>query len=363
MRGIQRKSQLLQMMYTCRDLYEAGVPLLLALPIRIKHPQLRSFCRYIMADTARCRHFRNLALFAQRFSSNGTTKMSMQREALLQLARHALNLEKLEIKGRFLRLDPRYVEAYGSFKNLRHLRIWGYSPKLIARFLSSLKCSLRAVYVHYSDTSGRFSSVLASCDEDLETLHIFNCTLPNMLEPVAMFPNLTKLRLENITSGNGPFLMKSFPNLRHLSCVNCTDLSGNVSSNFVFSELAKIRRASIEEQLRSKCGWRSLSSVAGPVLWLYGLGIMCPVGKLSLKFQHWIQPDMHNACHPDVVEYARPKRMSISFSLYECEKYIHGVLGTMPPTVQKFELEVEGRKGSELENMLVSIHSIDRFLC
>ncbi|KAI0345032.1 hypothetical protein BDW22DRAFT_1353872 [Trametopsis cervina] len=343
MRQVQRRT-LLHMMYTCRALYQSGVPLLLASEIRFNLDwglrRFYSFYRYVVANVSRCQHLRSLAL--DLLYANICERTGLIREALLAVAHNASNLESLHITGYIFHLDPRYAEAFGSLKNLKQLRIHQYDATTVP-LLSHLKSPLRHLDITFSSsftesTENGFIEAVKPYYETLETIRASRCSLPDILEPTVAFTHITSLHFRDLLNCDGPFLMKSFPNLRDLSVIgdrNRTEFSPRT-----------IRQKSIAEQLRSKCGWPSLDTFAGSVLWLYAWGIICPIHNLSLEDASC---DIHPAFYLDVCKVAKPSQLYIASATGQ---HMYGIIGGIVPTVRTFKLYTSNLRLPSMENPL-----------
>ncbi|KAI0345021.1 hypothetical protein BDW22DRAFT_988426 [Trametopsis cervina] len=373
MRQIEQSGTLLQMMYTCRTLYEGGVPLLLASHITIDVgtdlERFRSFCRYVMEDVSRCRHMRALTINRSdpvRCWMTTGKWTAFEKEALLALAYNVSDLENLDIAYPSFFVDYRCSEAFQSLSNLKQLRIRNYCT-ISEQFLSLLKSPLRHLDVGFLGRED-FIAIIRPHKEFLETLRVSCCKPPDIQEPLTVFSNVTSLHLTDamVRNTDGPFLMQSFPSLRELN-VNNDTLTQSEQSPSEFRNLTDIRHASIAEQQRSGCGWPALEKLAGDIFWVYCLGATCPVRELRFENQLRTKVDMHLACCMVLLELARPKQLYCSMDAYtQCKYYAYQILEVVGPTVQKLELKIEDTDQRELREVLSNcpyhrLHALNRY--
>lgn len=368
MRQIEQRGTLLQMMYTCRTLYKGGIQLLLALQITIDmgddRERFRSFCHYVMADVSRCQHIRSLAI-ANGFATEGIWT-DFEKEALLAVAHNASKLESLEITG-----HPPCILLLESVKSLKQLKM-KECDLIAASFVSHVKSSLRHLDIEFNYWE-HFGEAIRPHQESLQTLRVFRCKLSDIRESLTVFLNLTSLHLKDadVRCTDGPFLMKSFPNLRDLSHTSDGVNSDRIRNVFriqpepepKFRDLEDVRRASIAEQHRSGCGWPSMQKIAGDVYWVYCLGVTCPIRELRLEGRYR-QMDVHLACCKVLLESAQPQQVYCSLgALAPCKYYAYQILEVVGPMVQKLELEIEDVDQRELREVLVSTYMTDLFSC
>ncbi|KAI0339562.1 hypothetical protein BDW22DRAFT_567036 [Trametopsis cervina] len=328
---------LLNVMLTCRALHANGLRLLLVPQVSIEESkQLRSFCRFISAGSSRWQYLQSLHLkWDTSLFPPDASAMAIEKAILLQVARNATSLKRLFIEGWRPIPIPLYDETFfGSLRNLVELRLqYDYSVDLGAvQLLSSLKCPLRVVSLKFP-VSGRrivdFIEVMAPFRETLEELHA-DSVVSTRRDPEIIFPKMKDLSLAHFNDWDGPFLMKTFPNLQHLR-YEAYDESGirQIPDLYdtSFEQLTIARLENLHNQLRTGCAWPSMLSVSGPIAWVYAMAIACPINKLSLTAEtisDGLYPVYHAECYPSIMASAQPSVLYVRL-LSEDDSFEHDI--------------------------------------
>ncbi|PSR97464.1 hypothetical protein PHLCEN_2v4312 [Hermanssonia centrifuga] len=266
-------SDLLSPMQTCRSLYHAGVPHLLAHNINLRtRAKLLSFCRFILTDPSRFQFLRHLDI-----SVHGRFKTDRKAFLLLVLFTYAHQLQRLRIfdceildshcqipfaiaaltslKSLTLHLpnDSAYQMLKCMRSNIVKISICFYrddvapqNPVPLLSYLCHSLQELRVTYVH-------FEGAVEQCYPSLRTLVVDDCQFANV-EPLA----------------------KSFPNVFDLSV-----WMGQEDDDLEVNEIEECR--SINQTAQDTIGWDGLDQLRGDILSLYMLGLRCQVYHLDVQ--------------------------------------------------------------------------------
>lgn len=270
------RSDIVHMMCTCRTLYQAGIPYLLAGKIHLlSRRKFLSFCCFMLCDPTygRFRYLRNLKV-----GNLGRNIYGVAGAAAAALFQNAKYLESLELSNvDFFTYDKRIPQAISSYTSLRNMTLGTVSDNTSMMFLEM--CSpLKKITVDFGrihdwgyspvDPLPLFKSFKDSLEEMRVSCVLFSNT------PATIYSNVTDLYVEecwfvDITSVSLPF-----PNLRNLG------LWMN-DENWRLDDIDRYREDNMQSRERQQ--WKFLHSLRGSVRTLYMFALCGKVGHLDLQ--------------------------------------------------------------------------------
>ncbi|KAI0070442.1 hypothetical protein K474DRAFT_1670071 [Panus rudis PR-1116 ss-1] len=293
------KTTFLNMMKTCRTLYSAGLPFLLAhvdilLPDRSTLDNLASFCGFVELDKShRCQFIQSILISLRGINEGPRTQLSqaqiktLERFSAILGCCHNLRSLTLPDSEAWLYYGSRCIpEALSTLACLRKLQlVFTFDASHFentARLLSMLRVPLRKVALFRQGESGQDVigdplAMLLNHRTTLECVHFGPCKL----EPTTLlYPKLRTLALgcARIDQHHNDIvmsqIMRSLPNLERLAL-------GKYPSPVSPAARERFRQNNGRIQ-RERCMWPRLDILSGHVAILYGWGITCPVRCLQI---------------------------------------------------------------------------------
>lgn len=291
---ITTKYDVLSFMYTCRTLYEARIPVLLAPPLHLESlAKVVSFCKFIVKDD-RARHIRSLSLGDYYNPVNAVDSLLEQ--------------------------YPRLSSVISSFKKLEEIRLKGVG-KQTREVLRKMTSPVTSADISFADVHTMFEHAITHPDptlllqnfrETLKTLSV-SCTSDPLVFPFhseARFPYVWRLAVESGWEPSMKVFMDAFPNVSELQW-----------SYFLADDLSwdQAQRARIENTLDNVDGWPTLDKLDAGV-------VPCYTSAMTSRVRVWRAGPIYRAWK------RRP---------------FHIVMGTLQPTA--LQLSVQVAKFSKLK--------------
>ncbi|EMD35957.1 hypothetical protein CERSUDRAFT_124517 [Gelatoporia subvermispora B] len=299
---------LLAIMQTCHALQHAGAKLLLDrhLPISGQR-QLRSFCRFMLADTPR----RFATLHRASLLVSDVVPSDRPTIALLtEVLRHAVALEWLQIglQADVLNVHPELSQAVSALYSLRVLSFVGPSERAHADLISSINAPLAELNVVFHESQERQPSqdlihLLEQFSRSLELLAVHNVSCEPA--PTIQYPMTLSLEasLEDAEYDFSAWI-RSFPNITDLSIISGY---GNLSPNLMEQHRA------LNMAAQEKHSWARLRYLSGYIDDLFVAAPTCKVDHLRVVFADptWTEE------FALVLESTSPQKLSVEVELDE----------------------------------------------
>ncbi|KAI0630249.1 hypothetical protein C8Q77DRAFT_1137170 [Trametes polyzona] len=299
MRKCPSRDDCLSLMYTSRFLYEHGFAVLLSshgLPTfhtEEKLLQCISSLRSLGTKTFALVHTLHLTFFE--LSEEGSI-------ALMDALPLMSNLKELLIcySEDVLLSHPRLTDVFASLTSMKNLTMT-YLGKEVVRMLQSLRSELVIVRIDFLSMHGRDSlfditdrsewrlyhpTILLSHSKDtLEEITSYQWYMNQTTAPqeVIVYPRMCRLYLEEALLPLTLSLIRSYPNLVHLS-FNMDHREYNWFHQHELDLFNTRHNVNVRDQLTSGVTWPELAQLKGSLSNAYTLGLTCPVGCMRLCY-------------------------------------------------------------------------------
>lgn len=338
--SIGNRTDLFQIMRTCRFLYDAGVqPLVKDRAGMLSHRDLRSFHEFMVNHApVSFEAFRRLNLFLSHPSS---VDDSIRVKDLLERGKTHLEILYLPPDNTSA-VHENILQPLASLRNLRYFSSIDFAPELREYVLPRLKSPLTEILLCLEDDEDPFP-LLANFTSTLQEANIagiFASSAPSC------FPKLTTLYLTSPSPPNLSLIAPAFPNVEEL---HVRDEVYETDAAF----LEASRKANVEFQRGHSC-WPSLNSVEIRPNALHAMGLhTTKVESLEIR---WIDIGMGSEDMPWFLfslEGMRPEHLIIALvdddALVEC--FSRGC-----DDLIELDLTVLFLRGEDFEEALVSLY-------
>ncbi|TFK84345.1 hypothetical protein K466DRAFT_602070 [Polyporus arcularius HHB13444] len=347
-----------RMMRTCRILYRAGARMLIGTGVSLRtSEEAISFLRFMRADPdRRFLHLRSLKISRGNFSRSGV-------HALRGLLCHrSLALETLTLLDAEAVLlsdnthplsPPTLFTAIASLQSLKNLAIDGCDAialSLLRYMVAPLQTASLGLGLYTSWSSSTNADdrnpilLLTKSSDSLRELRgsYFDCN-PAIIKFDVVYPAVRLINASYTSSWMPSTLayIHAFPNLEHLFLTSTSNrFEGNGNDPNTVPHLFSNRECNIHDQENYDVTWEHLQEVAGSVIDLFVLGLVCHVPTVRVLDD--ISERMCRFLH-DVIADMKPESLVVTVagsSLFAAGGPMDGVL-RQPAAQQLRHLELE----------------------